>query len=161
MSIDVSELSPCEEVRDALAQIVSNALGALALVGAKQIGKERDNAKRDVFPNLLAYVPDFRDTRTTDCVRHPYATLQMNEHQNDVSYFVLGDVHGDFNSLVAGADFAVKNGREDGRRPVLVVLGDLIDRGPNSAECIAFLLRLAMGDDEKHKDLRLLLHCQG
>ena len=69
---------------------------------------------------------------------------------------VLGDVHGDLPALVAAVDAVRARAAESGSGAFVVVLGDLVDRGPDSAGCAAFAMRLARGEDSARRDARLL-----
>ena len=71
-------------------------------------------------------------------------------------YAAVGDVHGDLPALVAAVDVVRAKAAESGRGAFVVVLGDAIDRGRDSAGCAAFLMRLARGLDPARKDARLL-----
>ena len=71
-------------------------------------------------------------------------------------YAAVGDVHGDLPALVAAVDAVRAKAAESGRGAFVVVLGDAIDRGRDSAGCAAFLMRLARGLDPARKDARLL-----
>ena len=68
----------------------------------------------------------------------------------------IGDVHGDLPALVAAVDAVRAKAAESGRGAFVVVLGDAIDRGRDSAGCAAFLMRLARGLDPARKDARLV-----
>ena len=143
------------------ALIAQQALYAGAKMLAAPIGEKRDEARKSLFPGLFQAVPDPRNPQTIDAVKAPYGTCQFFVPQEGDICFVAGDIHGDLESLVACADRALgeceEGGACAGRRPILFILGDLIDRGPNSAECIAFVLRLALGKDDQRQDLRVLL----
>ncbi|MFP7296246.1 metallophosphoesterase [Neobacillus niacini] len=52
--------------------------------------------------------------------------------------FVISDIHGQYNSFITLLDSANFNPKED----QLVLIGDLIDRGPNSVEVIKFVKKL-------------------
>ena len=59
--------------------------------------------------------------------------------------YVIGDIHGRADLLEVmlrriAADFAFRIG--DGRRPKVIVLGDVIDRGDNSREVVRMLMRV-------------------
>lgn len=69
--------------------------------------------------------------------------------------YAVGDVHGRYDLLKAllarvAADFAT---RAVGRRPILIFLGDYVDRGPDSAKVVEALLWLRRRAD---LDVRLL-----
>ena len=51
---------------------------------------------------------------------------------------VLGDVHGDLPALVAAVDFVRAEAARRGLAPWVALLGDLVDRGADSAGCAAF-----------------------
>ena len=71
-------------------------------------------------------------------------------------YAAIGDAHGDLSALVAAVDAARARAAETERGAVVVVLGDAIDRGADSAGCAAFLMRLARGEDPARADTRLV-----
>ena len=71
-------------------------------------------------------------------------------------YAAVGDAHGDLPALVAAVDAVRAKAAASGREAFLIVLGDAIDRGRDSAGCAAFLMRLARGLDPARKDARLV-----
>lgn len=65
-------------------------------------------------------------------VKNPLKTFQPNEAGRD---FVIGDLHGSlacFNKLLEGIGF-------DKAKDRMFSVGDLVDRGPNSLECLALI----------------------
>ena len=83
--------------------------------------------------------------------------MKMLRHLPDrFLYAAIGDVHGDLPALVAAVDAARARAAETRRKAVVVVLGDAIDRGPDSAGCAAFLMRLSRGGDPARTDTRLV-----
>ena len=72
-------------------------------------------------------------------------------------YAAIGDVHGDLATLMAAVDLVRERAASTGRAAAIVLLGDLIDRGPDSAGCAAFVLRLARGLDLERPDVRVHL----
>lgn len=162
MSIQHASERTIESLKLDKKDIIESAMVAMSKVAAAPAGQKRLDAIKENFPCLLSAAPDPRDSSFTDLVKFPYDTLQLYQQKENEKYFVVGDIHGDLESLVACTDLIIEEctkANADGRfvTPVLVVLGDLIDRGPDSAECIAFLLRLALGKDEHRKELRILL----
>ena len=142
--------------------IAKNAMLALSKVATTPLGQKRLDAIIGNFPGLLPAITDPRDQNLTDLTKFPYDNLQLYQQKDGERYYIAGDVHGDLETLVACADIAISECTQASANgcsvvPVLVILGDLIDRGPDSAECIAFLLRLALGKDEDRKVLRVLL----
>ena len=71
-------------------------------------------------------------------------------------YAAVGDVHGDPPALLAAVDAVRAKAGATGRAAFLIVLGDAIDRGPDSAGCASLLLRLARGCDPERKDARIV-----
>ena len=71
-------------------------------------------------------------------------------------YAAVGDVHGDLPALAAAVDAVRAKAAESGREARVFVLGDAIDRGPDSAGCAAFLMRLARGEDPARPGTRLV-----
>ena len=65
-------------------------------------------------------------------------------------YAAIGDVHGDLPALAAAVDAIRAKAAETGREAFVLALGDAIDRGPSSAGCAAFIMRLARGEDAAH-----------
>lgn len=61
----------------------------------------------------------------------------------DVTYYAIGDVHGELQKLTALQDLVFAHHREHGRGPAMLIhLGDLIDRGPESRGVIERVRRL-------------------
>ena len=59
--------------------------------------------------------------------------------------YVIGDVHGSLDGLQAilkHAELLDRDGRWSGRRAQMVQCGDVVDRGPDSQECLNLLLNL-------------------
>ncbi len=54
----------------------------------------------------------------------------------------IGDLHGDLDSLIKVVEYAEKLIKE-GREPLLVFLGDYVDRGPKQLECLIGVATLA------------------
>ena len=105
------------------------------------------------FPGVMQPLADPRPTEGGQLLP-PYSNFALYAYEPDkYDYFVLGDLHGDVESFKALADEAL---RRTEKIPVLILLGDLIDRGPDSAACIRFLLSLALGGDKERERLRVL-----
>ena len=101
---------------------------------------------RDPFPGLLQPIdPDNRKIVSV-C---PFDGTRFR-------YFFLSDIHGDAGLFKTALDKAEKSAQAAGAEPVVVILGDLIDRGPDSADCIAMLLRLCLGLDRRHSGVKVL-----
>ncbi len=69
---------------------------------------------------------------------------------------VIGDVHGDLPALGAATDAVRAEAARRGLAPCVVWIGDLVDRGPDSADCAAFVMRLARGEDPERREVRTL-----
>ncbi len=161
MSIHSASAKTLDTLHLAKASIAQQALFAAAKILATPVGDKRDEIRASLFPGLFQAAPDPRNPQFADVVKAPYGTCQIFIPQENDVVFVASDIHGDLESLVACADRALAEcgdgGGCPGKKPILFILGDLIDRGPNSAECIAFVLRLALGKDEQREGLRVLL----
>ncbi|MBR7619220.1 serine/threonine protein phosphatase [Phenylobacterium sp. 20VBR1] len=75
-------------------------------------------------------------------------TVQVRSHVEQTVY-AIGDVHGRqdlFEKLIDQIRTDAAKTEHVGGRPVVVLLGDLIDRGPQSAGCIERAMRLAEED---------------
>lgn len=99
------------------------------------------------------------DPRTVDIAARnnaPYNTCMLFDYNSeDNAYYAIGDLHGDIDSFIACVDAAVKN-TPPGKQTVVIILGDMIDRGGCSADCIAYLLLLALGKDKWHLGVKVL-----
>jgi serine/threonine protein phosphatase 1 len=78
-------------------------------------------------------------------------------------FYAVGDVHGHLDALLALEALIVADAREQGGQPTLVYLGDLIDRGPQSAGVLDCLMardesvtRLALGGNHEALMLEFL-----
>ena len=72
--------------------------------------------------------------------------------------FVVGDVHGCFTSVAA----ALREARFSSARDRLLCVGDLVDRGPESARCLGFLrLPWVHAVRGNHEDMWLDLYSEG
>lgn len=57
--------------------------------------------------------------------------VDIREHfPSDLDLWIIGDLHGDLLSWRALQHYAYERSREEGRKPVLLLLGDLFDDGP-------------------------------
>ena len=99
------------------------------------------------------------DPRNIDFVERsnsPYNTCMLFDYDpENYAYYVVGDLHGDIDSFIACVDAASKK-TPLGKQTVLIILGDIIDRGGCSADCIAYLLLLALRKDKYHNNVKIL-----
>lgn len=63
--------------------------------------------------------------------------------------YAIGDIHGHYDLLVALEEAIVADARARGVAPLIVVLGDVVDRGPDSRKVIEHLLTPPRGDVER------------
>ncbi|MFX0070962.1 MAG: metallophosphoesterase [Candidatus Hermodarchaeota archaeon] len=69
--------------------------------------------------------------------------------KNDNEAYVLGDIHGNMESLLELKKIIDKN------QPKLVIfLGDIVDRGPSQVECLVYILALKILEPERYYILR-------
>ena len=74
--------------------------------------------------------------------------LEFNLKKDDEIY-VLGDIHGNFDSLLKLYELIKKN------QPKLVIfLGDIVDRGPLQVECLIFVLLLKILEPKRYYILK-------
>jgi diadenosine tetraphosphatase ApaH/serine/threonine PP2A family protein phosphatase len=69
--------------------------------------------------------------------------------ENDDKAYVLGDIHGNMETLLELKKIIDKN------QPRLVIsLGDIVDRGPNQIECLVYILALKILEPNRYYILR-------
>ena len=76
--------------------------------------------------------------------------LNMDESLSEKAWFFIGDIHGDILALHTLLSHVRKNADFH-----LCFLGDLVDRGPFSVECLALLLEFAMDHLSIHSSWHL------
>jgi hypothetical protein len=79
----------------------------------------------------------------------PFGSNTEEQTKNPRRVFVVGDLHGDFESFKNAVEFFDKNKKED---DILIFLGDYADRGPNGVEIISKLYELL----KTRKDIKAL-----
>lgn len=93
--------------------------------------------------------------------------VPMPRVPDDVRVYAIGDVHGcndEFGRLLAQID--ADHTRRPAKRQVIVLLGDLVDRGPDSAGVVERAMHLSQSGREvrliagNHEEL-LLMSCEG
>jgi serine/threonine protein phosphatase 1 len=88
----------------------------------------------------------------------PAPRIQRFERNNRGRDFVLGDIHGAYNTVLA----AMKAANFDGSRDRLFSVGDLIDRGADSWRCARFLAQpYVHAVRGNHEDMLLDLYKDG
>jgi len=99
---------------------------------------EREEIRRQIAAGTIEF-PDASPFAL--CAEHPKVRILPGESLGAPDrWFFIGDIHGDFLALHSQLAFITKT-QPDFR---LVFLGDLADRGSDSAECFLLLLRRAM-----------------
>lgn len=99
--------------------------------------EEREEIRREISEGRIEF-PEASPFGL--CGSFPKVRLITEELLGNPSrWFFLGDIHGDFHALHYQLDFIARTG-PDFR---VVLLGDIADRGPDSAECFLLLLRRA------------------
>ncbi len=64
----------------------------------------------------------------------------LPDSPNDAVIYAIGDVHGCFDQLVRLEERIVADGRDRPQEKIVVMLGDYVDRGPESAQVLRHLL---------------------
>lgn len=68
--------------------------------------------------------------------QRPRLTLEIA----DIPTYAIGDVHGRYDLLVKAEEAILRDGAQLPGRKLIVMLGDYIDRGPESAQVISYLM---------------------
>lgn len=69
--------------------------------------------------------------------------LNQTQISNENEYVIIGDIHGCFDSLMAllkKCDFNIQNNKIENTKKRIILVGDLIDKGPNSKEVLQFVI---------------------
>jgi serine/threonine-protein phosphatase PP1 catalytic subunit len=75
--------------------------------------------------------------------------LEFNLQNSDKELYVIGDIHGNLETLLELYDIIDKN------KPELVIfLGDIVDRGSRQLECLLFILTLKILDPQRFYIIR-------
>ena len=75
--------------------------------------------------------------------------LEFNLQNSEKEIYVIGDIHGNLDTLLELYDIIDKNNPE-----LVIFLGDIVDRGPRQLECLLFILSLKILDPQKYYLLR-------
>lgn len=78
----------------------------------------------------------------------PEGTSVLLEAEDDVDYWVMGDLHSSFEVLLRVWVMVREKAVESGRRACLVLLGDVIDRGESEVPCLAMIQDMLMKGGE-------------
>lgn len=78
------------------------------------------------------------------CEGKPSGDSLLLPAEEGVDYWVAGDVHGAFCTLLQVWAFVTEQARKTGRKGCLVLLGDVIDRGQDDLPCLALIEELMM-----------------
>ncbi len=75
--------------------------------------------------------------------------LEFNLKNRDKEIYVIGDIHGNFETLVKLVETIEENNPE-----LVIFLGDIVDRGPKQLECLLIVLTLKILNPQKYYLLR-------
>ncbi len=75
--------------------------------------------------------------------------LEFNLKDKDKEIYVIGDIHGNLDTLLKLIEIINKNNPE-----VVIFLGDIVDRGPKQLECLLIILALKILDSQKYYILK-------
>ncbi|MHA1987074.1 MAG: metallophosphoesterase [Promethearchaeota archaeon] len=75
--------------------------------------------------------------------------LELNLQNSEKEIYVIGDIHGNLESLLELYDVIYSNNPE-----LVIFLGDIVDRGSKQLECLIFILALKVLDPQKYYLLR-------
>ncbi len=71
--------------------------------------------------------------------------LEFNLKDKDKEIYVIGDIHGNLDTLLKLIEVINKNNPE-----VVIFLGDIVDRGPKQLECLLIILALKILDSQTY-----------
>ena len=71
--------------------------------------------------------------------------LEFNLKDKDKEIYVIGDIHGNLDTLLKLIEIINENNPE-----VVIFLGDIVDRGPKQLECLLIILALKILDSQKY-----------
>ena len=71
--------------------------------------------------------------------------LEFNLKDKDKEIYVIGDIHGNLDTLLKLIEIINKNNPE-----IVIFLGDIVDRGPKQLECLLIILALKILDSQKY-----------
>ena len=75
--------------------------------------------------------------------------LEFNLKNKDKEIYIIGDIHGNFETLVTLIETIEKSNPE-----LVIFLGDIVDRGPKQLECLLIVLTLKILNPRKYYLLR-------
>lgn len=78
--------------------------------------------------------------KRTSKVAEQRRRLDLGDREPDYAIYAIGDVHGCVDLLRSAEDAIVEDVRKSGVAGLIVLLGDYVDRGPNSAAVIDHLM---------------------
>ena len=84
----------------------------------------------------------------TWCEGKPNGDSMLLQAEEGVDYWVAGDVHGAFSTLLQVWAFVTEQARKTGRKGCLVLLGDVIDRGQDDLPCLTLIEELMMSGEQ-------------
>ena len=92
------------------------------------------------FEDIL---PILRDSR--NILRSEKLLIELEIDISDDEIYVIGDIHGNLNSLTKLMDVINKNNPKH-----VIFLGDIVDRGPKQLECLLTVLSLKILEPERY-----------
>ena len=75
--------------------------------------------------------------RFKNILQEEYFLLELNTEENEDEIYVIGDIHGDLETLKKLIKIINKNNPK-----IIIFLGDIVDRGPMQFECLLIVLAL-------------------
>ena len=83
--------------------------------------------------------------KAVDILKEEYLILELNFSESDEQAFVIGDIHGNLNSLQRLVEII-----EQDNPKYVIFLGDIVDRGPYQLECLILVLALKIQQVNKY-----------
>ena len=92
------------------------------------------------FEDILPILHDAKNI-----LRSENLLIELDIDINDEEIYVIGDIHGNLNSLTKLMDLINKNNPK-----YIIFLGDIVDRGPKQLECLLLVLSLKILEPERY-----------
>lgn len=113
----------------------------------EKLGQEYMQQLHDRYTSKEAVVEIARKFREWAADRPEGASLLL-EAEEDVDYWVMGDLHSSFEVLLRAWAIVREKAVESGRKACLILLGDVIDRGETEVPCLAMIEDMLMKGGE-------------
>jgi len=102
--------------------------------------KNPDSISTLTFEEILPILQNARSILTREKL-----LIELEIDINDEEIYIIGDIHGNLNSLTELMEIINKNNPKH-----VIFLGDIVDRGPKQLECLLIVLSLKILEPERY-----------